>query len=785
MTNCLTLGAVEKIQNQSDRSIQIKSENSVTAISILAANLIRVKHSFTEDFKTSRSWAITRDDNEWFYTPFKLEKTAEKIKIFTEKIQIEILQKNSNIRFFDNNNNPIAHDTLPRKTQSSYNATVCWKRILPGEHFYGFGERTGLLEQRGKRRKNWTVPAFQYQTLTDNLYQAIPFFISLRPNVGYGIFLNTTFESQFDVGVDETDILRIESKDTELDYYLIYGPQPDGILQTYTQLTGRMPLPPLWALGYHQSRWGYETEEAVRQIAEEFRDRQIPCDAIHLDIDYMRGYRVFTWSPEKFPHPQQLINDLLQEGFKTVAIIDPGVKYEPNLLETSSNSTDEQLDYPVFTEGFENNYFVRDTNGKIFTGYVWPGKAVFPDFLCPEVRDWWGNLHKDLIDIGIKGIWNDMNEPSIDDRPMGTQGRKIPLPLNTVEGPVEEKTTHAEVHNLYGMMMVKACCQALSKFQPNQRFFVLTRSGYAGIQKLASVWTGDNQSCWEHLEMSMPMLCNLGLSGVAFVGCDIGGFFGDATGELVARWTQIGVFNPLMRNHSKQETANQEPWQFGNGIEAICREYIELRYQLLPYLYSLFWEAATTGAPILRPLLYHYPNDVKTYQLHSQVLLGNSLMAAPIYRPGVEYRVVYLPEGVWYDWWSGDRYVGPVHIMAYAPLEKMPIYAKAGAIIPMTQVRQYIEQQPYDELRLKVYPGNGEFTLYEDDGETLEYQNSGVWATTKYQVQQQGEQIIVDIEARQGSWALPTREIIVEVVGVGEKRFSDDGSANTLTLERG
>ncbi len=432
-----------------------------------------------------------------------------------------------------------------------------------------------------------------------------------------------------------------------------------------------------------------------------------------------------------------------------------------------------------------------------------PDKAVFPDFLRPDVRQWWGDLHKSLTDSGVAGFCNDMNDPAFSDRPLGDPDHQIGCPPDAPQGGQGDKetrrqgdketrgqgenfipsdrTTHAEVHNLYGLMMAKACAEGLERLRPNQRSFVLTRSGYAGVQRWSSVWMGDNQSLWDHLEMSLPMLCNMGLSGVAFVGSDIGGFAGNATAELFARWMQVGMLYPLMRGHSAMTTARHEPWVFGDRVERICREYINLRYQLLPYIYTLFWEAATTGAPILRPLLYHFPDDLKTYTISDQVLLGPSLMAAPIYRPGIEHRAVYLPAGTWYDWWSGASYEGPTHILAHAPLERMPLYVRAGAIIPMTPVIQYTDERPIDQLTLCIWSGRGEWTLYEDDGHTFEYKN-GTWATTAYKVSTDGQKTIFEIAARQGNWTLPSREVIVQLVGIGEQRFQDDGTARRLSF---
>jgi len=762
-----TIGAIQEIE-QDERHVRFKCGDSYLSIGVLAPNLIRVRMTPTGEFLEGRSWAVTQPDEQWSTVVFEVQEKADAIEIETEQLRIVVYRDSCRIECFDLAGQPFAQDADQAMSWRT-GAVAAWKRIETDEHFYGFGERTGLLDKLSKVQTNWTYDALDYDVLTDNMYQAIPFFMALRPGVGYGLFFNTTFWSQFDIGVQQPGVWRMETQGSELDYYIIYGPEPAKILSTYTQLTGRMPLPPRWSLGYHQCRWSYESQDIVRQLAHEFRQRRIPCDVIHLDIDYMNGYRVFTWSPKRFADPKQLLHDLMQDGFKAVTIVDPGVKYEP------------EADYEVFDEGLKNDYFVRKTDGGLFHGYVWPDKAVFPDFLRPEVRDWWGSLHKSLTDIGIAGIWNDMNEPALDDRPFGDPGNKIAFPLDASQGPKEEGATHAEVHNLYGLTMAQAAYQGLEKLRSTERSFVLTRSGYAGVQRWSAVWTGDNQSLWEHLEMSLPMLCNLGLSGVAFVGADIGGFAGNATAELFARWMQVGMLYPLMRGHSALTTAQHEPWVFGDRVEKICREYIELRYRLLPYLYTLFWEAATTGAPIVRPLLYHFPNDPQTFTLSDQVMLGSSLLAAPIYRPGVEHRAVYLPKGRWYDWWSGEAIDGPTHILVHAPLERMPLYVRAGSIIPMAPVMQYVDERPLDQLTLRIWKGTGEWTLYEDDGHTFEYK-TGASCTTTYRVRTEGQQTLVEIKAREGGFSPAAREAIVELVGVGEQRFVDDGTERQLTF---
>jgi len=745
-----TLGAVQSIELGS-RSVDCYCEDVLLRVVILAANLVRVQFSPTGQFAPRRSWNVARADSEWPIVPVQIEEGEEAIVLKTEQITVKIQRSPCRVSYFDAAGNPFAQDAEPGIGWSAEGISA-WKQIETDEHFYGFGERTGLLDKLAERKTNWTVDALDYNSQTDEMYQAIPFFTALRPGLSYGLFLNSTDWSQFDLGVSQPGVWQMQTRAAELDYYIIYGPEPAQILTTYADLTGYMSMPPLWALGYHQCRWSYESEAIVRELAAEFRQRRIPCDVIHLDIDYMQGYRVFTWHQQRFSNPKALIDDLEQNGFKIVTIVDPGVKYEP------------EANYQVFDEGLEKDCFVRRATGDLFHGYVWPDKAVFPDFMRSEVRQWWSNQHQALTDMGVAGIWNDMNEPALDDRPFGDQGKKIPFPADAPQGEPEEQTTHAEVHNLYGLMMSRAANEAMQQLRPHERSFVLTRSGFAGIQRWSSVWMGDNHSLWDHLETSMPMLCNMGLSGVPFVGCDIGGFAGNATAELFARWMQVGMLYPFMRGHSAMTTGRHEPWVFGDRVEQICREYIELRYRLLPYLYSLFWQASTTGAPILRPLLYHYPDDRQTYALHDQVLLGPFLMAAPIYQPGKEHRAVYLPAGTWYDWWTNQRYDGPTHILAHAPLEKMPLYVRAGAIIPMQPVMQHVNEFPVNELTLKIYPGESQWTLYEDDGTTFEYQ-SGQWRTTTYQTYLEDNQVILEVKDRKGDRQVANRQINPELAG--------------------
>lgn len=767
------LGGVRSLQSRG-RHVDFDCGDAKIRVGVLAPNLVRVRLSPDGQWRPRRSWAIAAEDESWTPTGFELNETPEEIAIATECMEVRVRRESSLLACVDPQGREFARDLAPGMHWRDRRVAAV-KAIEAQECFYGLGQRTGLLEKRGTVATNWTVDSLDYDLLTDEMYQAIPFLMVLRPGLTYGIFLNSTNWSRFDLGETDPNGWRMETDGGELDYYIIYGSQPSAVVATYTQLTGRPPLPPKWAIGYHQSRWSYESQDEVRAIAREFRDRRIPCDVIHLDIDYMRGYRVFTWHPHRFSDPGALMADLRAEGFKTVTIVDPGIKYEPD------------ADYEVFDRAIASDYLVRDRSGKLFHGYVWPDKAVFPDFVRPEVRQWWGNLHQPLTDIGIAGIWNDMNEPAIADRPFGDPGTKIWFPEDAPQGPPEEGATHAEVHNLYGHLMARSSSEAMERHRPEARSFVLTRSGYAGIGRWSAVWMGDNQSRWEYLEMSLPMLCNMGLSGVPFVGCDIGGFFGNATPELFARWMQVGMLYPLMRGHSALGTRSHEPWCFGDRVEQICREFIELRYRLLPYFYTLFWEATTAGTPILRPLLYEFPDDEQTYTIADRVMVGPWLMAAPVCRPGVSCQAVYLPAGVWYDWWTGQHYRGPTQILAETPLERMPLYVRAGAVIPLAQVGQFVGERAGDRLTVNVWPPGESglpttFIHYEDDGESFAYRE-GDWATTAYRVRQGDREIVVEIGERQGHWTPPSREVVVEVVGIGRQSFEDDGRSRSLVFE--
>lgn len=369
----------------------------------------------------------------------------------------------------------------------------------------------------------------------------------------------------------------------------------------------------------------------------------------------MDGYRVFTWDKKRFPNPKATIEELKAEGFKVVTIIDPGVKKDKG--------------YAIYDEGMEKGYFATDKDGVTYVNRVWPGDSVYPDFADERVRQWWAENQKIMMDYGVAGIWNDMNEPA---------SFNGPLPDDVMFNNDGIEADHREIHNVYGHYMSKATYEGIKKYT-NKRPFVITRACYAGTQKYSTVWTGDNQSLWEHLRMSIPMLINLGLSGFSFAGTDVGGFGHDCTGELLSRWVQVGAFSPLFRNHSALHTRDQEPWAFDQVTEDINRKYIKLRYTLIPYLYDIMREGEINGLPVMRPLMLHYQDDKNTYEINDEFLCGENILVAPVVEQGKKARIVYLPKGDnWVDFWTKEVFEGGQYIIKQAPLDVCPIYVKQG-----------------------------------------------------------------------------------------------------------
>lgn len=586
---------------------------------------------------------------------------------------------------------------VPENTDFNYPVQVV-KRMEGDEKFYGLGDKTGFLNKRDYEYENWNSDIPQAHTESYKaLYKSVPFLITLRESAVYGLFFDNTYKSYINLGKENQGYYFYGADEGNLDYYFIGGMEMTDIVKGYTYLTGTTPLPQLFTLGYHQSRWGYESAEDIREVAKKYRELKIPCDTIHFDIDYMDGYRVFTWNEKDFGKPGDIIQEIAKDGFKTVTIIDPGVKQDEGYLK--------------YDEGIANGYFAKTPEGEVYVNAVWPGDSVYPDFGSERVRSWWADNQEYLTGLGVRGVWNDMNEPA------SFRGE---LPKDVVFTDEDRPSTHAAMHNVYGHLMSKATYEGLRKAD-DKRPFVITRACYAGSQKYTTVWTGDNQSLWPHLQMAIPQLCNLGLSGFAFAGTDVGGFGADCTAELLCRWVQVGAFSPLFRNHSSKGSSYQEPWQFDDKTVEINRKFIELRYRLIPYFYDLFRECEQTGLPIIRPLVLHYEKDPETWNLNGEFLVGEHMLVAPVLEQGMTKKLVYLPEGVWYAFESRKEYQGGQYYMVDAPLDTCPVFVKEGSMIPTYELVQYTGEKAYDILKLLVFPGKGSYVHYQDNGVDFSY----------------------------------------------------------------
>ncbi|MGH9901231.1 MAG: TIM-barrel domain-containing protein, partial [Pyrinomonadaceae bacterium] len=651
------------------------------------------------------------------------------------------------------------------------------KRAAETETYYGFGEKAMPASRHGQQMVMWNTDTYGYPVGLDPIYQAIGFFTALHRGRAYGLFLDNTFRTYFDMGKTDPARYTFGAAGGELNYYVFTGGRartPRQVLTDYTDLTGRTPLPPLWALGYQQSRWGYYPEARVRELARRFRAERVPADVIYLDIDYMDGFRVFTWDKARFPDPARMLRDLRADGFRVVIIIDPGIKVDEN--------------YAVYREGRAGGHFHQTADGKEFRGSVWPGVCAFPDFTSRAAREWFGSYYRRHLDEGVAGFWNDMNEPATfntsTEEEAGPHIYHHPaktFPLDVRHAGDGMPDTHARYHNLYGMQMARSTFEGLKRLAPDARPFVLTRAGYAGVQRYSAVWTGDNVASWDHLRLSIPMLVNLGVSGVAFVGADVGGFSGaDPSPELYTRWLQAAALTPLMRSHVESARPDREPWIHGEPHTSFNRATIELRYKLLPYLYTLFREHEETGAPVMRPLWFEYPQDARTYLNEDQFLVGRDLMVAPVVREGVTKLRVYFPKGdAWVDWWTGARYEGGKDAEVEAPIDRLPLFARGGAAVPVQPVIQHTGEMARAPLSLVVVPGAGAMAgdptgqgagsgatvsrVYEDAGEGYEY-TRGAFRTLTVTVEGGAVRLV-----RAGSYNVSRPVGTVEMLGVGAR----------------
>lgn len=575
--------------------------------------------------------------------------------------------------------------------------------IADGTDLYGTGEVAGGLRRNRTRTVAWNTDAYGWQRGELSLYQSHPWVLAVRRDgTAYGVIADTPERCLIDLNQG----IRFEAAGPAFGIIVVEGPTPQHVVRALGALTGTMPLPPRWALGYHQCRYSYTPDDRVREIADGFRKRAIPCDVIWLDIDYMDGFRCFTVDTNAFPDLRGLDGELQAQGFRTVAIIDPGIKRETG--------------YHVHDTGEALDAWVQTPRGKPYEGSVWPGNCVFPDFTIDRVRAWWGGLYGQFLSLGIDGIWNDMNEPAV----FNVDGHTMPVTnVHRADPELGGTGTHARFHNVYGMLMSRATYEGVAAARPQQRPFVLTRASHLGGQRWAATWTGDNTASWDHLDMSVAMVLNLGLSGQPLSGPDIGGFVGPGDGPLFARWMGVGALLPFARGHTGKGNIDKEPWSIGKEVENTCRLALQRRYRLLPHLYTLAREASLTGLPIARPLFFADPTDPALRDVDDAFLLGDDLLVVADVKPGPRAApapLPPLPRGQWREisLVPGDQ----------ADPDLPRLFLREGAALPLGPLVQWSDQLPLDEVELLVNPdagGRAVGTLYEDAGDGLGYQTGG------------------------------------------------------------
>ncbi len=681
-----------------DLMFTAQSQNATLRIIPFSPEIIRIIWSRPGDVPTPWQPAASPKVSPWQILEDELY-----ITLTTSALTLRLDKANCLLTLLDNKGLIINEDHPTLGILWMDNLASCQKKLRPKERFIGLGEKTGNLDRRGSSYIHWNRDAFAYGIDSDPLYCSIPFYIGLHEAGCYGIFLASTAKSEFDFGASNDRFVSFSTETGELDYFYIFGNEPLEILNHFTWLTGRPYLPPIWSLGFQQCRYSYYPEAEVLAVANHFRQRKIPCDVLYYDIHYMSDFKVFSWDKTRFPDPARLNAHLLAMGFHSVAILDPGIKKQPG--------------YRPYDTGIEADIFIQYPDGEPYTAEVWPGVCLFPDFGNRHADQWWASFFPELIEQGISGFWNDMNEPAV-------WGQTVPKML--IHRLDTGTYDHRQVHNLYGYLMAKATHLAGKEGFGGLRPFVLSRAGFAGIQQWAAMWTGDNVATDEHFLLGVRLVNSLGMSGVTFSGFDIGGFVGEASPALFMRWISTAAFVPFFRMHTMINSRDSEPWSYGEEAEEVAKNYICFRYRLLPTLYSLFYLASQTGAPVMRSLALHYYQDQKIFELdfQNQFLVGETLLVCPL-ESTQKISKIYLPEGQWYSLYNDEIFVGGVTHLVESPPEKLPVFVKAGGILLLQQPTQHTGELPNDKtLQIHVYQGEtgSSFTYYEDDGLTYEFE---------------------------------------------------------------
>lgn len=773
----IPVGDVKKVTVQ-DSQLDLATTHAFVRIQVYSSNVIRVRMSgqpFGDDFSyavVARPGAAdpssaepgtangpaAKPANPTTTSPktagqkiaSTLTQPDQTILFHTDSLKVRITKRPFSISFYTPDDRPINEDEPGLGTSWIGTEVTSYRHLQEGERFIGLGEKTGPLDRKGKAYTNWNSDVFSYPVTQDPLYSTIPFYIGIHHGLQYGIFFDNSYQSDFNFGASNNRFSSFSARGGEMNYYFIYHSSVKDIITSYTWLTGRMKMPPLWSLGYQQNRYSYYPDTEVYRIAHTLREKKIPADGITLDIHYMDHYKLFTWDKERFPDPKRMIDSLGKMGFKVTLIVDPGIKVEKG--------------YPAYESGLQQNIFLKYPDGKPYTAEVWPGWCHFPDFTSQKGRSWWKEQVKAYTQINVAGIWNDMNE-------IATWGQKTPG--NILFDYDGHPTTHLKGHNVFGLQMARSSYEG-ARDALQKRPFILSRAGYAGLQRYAALWTGDNRAEDDHMLAGVRLLSSLGLSGIAFSAMDVGGFTGNATTGLYTRWMQLGAFIPYFRNHTQFNTKSAEPWAFGEEALDISRNYINLRYKLLPYLYSIFHEATLTGMPVVRSLAIGYTHDEHIYDpaFENQFLFGPAFLVMP-QESNQSFSKVYFPAGQWYDLYTDSVEAGGKAKLIELSMATLPIYVKAGSIIPMQSLVQSTGEQPTDTLTLHIYKGpDNSFDYYEDDGETYQYEN-GVYYQRRIRLDAAAGTITLD--APTGSAKSKFHHIRLALHGFGDTHLQLNG----------
>ena len=758
----VNLGAVTGSQPQRD-GIQIQAGSATIRIVALRDDIIRIRIAPSDSLPEDASWAVLPAARSQSIEVHATEEAAS-AGFRTGALEVRVERNPMRIVILDLAGNIICADAAGRPVTFQAGGFAVSKQMPGDEHYFGLGDKAGTFDRRSQAYSLWNTDVAPQESI-DPLYKSIPFFLAINGEHSYGIFLDNTWRTWFDFGKSARDAYSFGAEGGPLDYYVIYGPTPKQVVEGYAFLTGKPPLPPLWALGFQQSRYSYTPESQLREIATRLRTDKIPSDVVYLDIDYQDRNRPFTVNPKTFPDFPGLVADLRKQHFHLVNITDLHIAHAAN------------QGYAPYDSGHAGDQFVKNPDGSEFVGVVWPGQAVFPDFTRAQTREWWGSLYQEFVKDGVSGFWNDMNEPSVFDGP----GKTMPLDtVHRIEEPgfTTRTATHAEIHNIVGLENARATYDGLLKLRPDERPFVLTRATFAGGQRYGFTWTGDNSATWNHLRLATQMVLNLGLSGIPFVGADVGGFNGSPSPALLTRWVEQAAFSPFFRDHATKGSLPHEIWNNGPEQEGIRRRYIETRYRLLPYFYALADEASRTGLPLMRPVFLEFPEIFAPKapsfgSLDTEFLLGPDLLIAPppFGEMMNDYAVSY-PPGPWYDFWTGQKmppqaseqpiaavvlagpgasFPGPRPI--HPPLETLPVYVRGGSILPLQPLVQDTDETPGGPLELRVYPGpRCDGALYLDDGHSFEYQQ-GKFLRQNLTCESDSSSIRLKFHAREGSYA--------------------------------